>query len=90
MSDDALRLEALDVAECAAQIMHALVVGMECNDIAEIDTDAALSTLPEWNVGHVKAALLLLSADLYERGIEPCDVFERIPRVVSLLALRDL
>lgn len=90
MSDDALRFEALDVAECAAQVMNALIVGMECNDIAEIDMEAALSTVSEWTVDHVKAALLLLSADLYERGIEPYDVFERIPRVVSLLALRDL
>lgn len=84
------RERCLTLAVGVAEILNAVVVGMECTEDSLFDLDAAMVTLNRAADNQMCAALTVLAALFNERGIMPHEIFERTPYLVSQIALQDL
>lgn len=90
MSIDIPRERSMALAVGVADVLNAVIVGMEVDDTSLFDMDAAMFALSRVADEKMCAALTVIAYLFTERNILPCDVFERVPEIVAEIALADL
>lgn len=90
MTVNARRERCLSLALGAAEVLNAVIVGMECTEDSLFDVDVALSCVVPGDDELLASALIVIAALFNERGILPHEVFERAPYFVAEIALQDL